>query len=221
MTAYKEIPYPPLIKSEEEIVGDAKKFLDIMKTRRSVRRFSTKPVPRKAIFDAIQTAGTAPSGANKQPWTFCVIDDPELKLKIRRAAEQEEFKSYNGRMNEEWLKDLEPLGTNHVKPFLEDAPFLIVVFKKSYTLDEGERKQNYYVNESVGIAVGMLLSALHFAGLATLTHTPSPMNFLSELLNRPQNEKAYMLIPVGYAHPETTVPDLKKKPLNEILFEYF
>ncbi len=195
-------------------------FNDLMQKRRSVRKFSSDPVDTEIIRNAIRAAGSAPSGANKQPWTFCLVSNPEIKSKIRKLAEEEEYISYKKRMNQEWLDDLEPLGTDHIKPYLEIAPYLIIVFKQVYEMEEGERKQNYYVNESVGIAVGMLLCALHHAGLSTLTHTPSPMNFLSDILERPKNEKPYLLIPVGYAHEENTVPDISRKALKDVLYEY-
>lgn len=204
----------------EEMKVRASGFNDLMQKRRSIREFSEEEVPKQVILDAITTASSAPSGAHKQPWTFCLVSNPEIKRKIRKLAEEEEYLSYNGRMNEQWLKDLEPIGTNHIKPFLEKAPYLIVIFKKPYEMVEGEKRQNYYVNESVGIAVGFLLSALHNAGLATLTHTPSPMKFLSEILKRPENERPYLLIPVGYAQPKTKVPNLIRKPLDSVLCEY-
>jgi iodotyrosine deiodinase len=188
-----------------------------MDSRRSVRDFSDKPVPKSVIENIIKTASTAPSGAHKQPWTFCVVESAEMKSQIRVAAEEEEKKSYDGRMSEEWLKDLKPLGTNHLKPFLEIAPYLIIVFKKPYDLGEnGEKLQNYYVNESVGIACGMLITAIHQAGLVTLTHTPSPMNFLTKLLERPSNERAFLLLPVGYPDIEAYIPDIERKGLGEV-----
>ncbi len=169
----------------------------------------------------ILTASTAPSGAHKQPWTFCVVTDSNLKREIRIAAEQEEKESYENRMTEEWLKDLEPIGTDWKKPFLETAPYLIVVFKKNYEVEENNHKHhNYYTVESCGIACGFLLAAIHHAGLVAITHTPSPMNFLSQILNRPQNEKPFLLIPVGYAADECWVPDLKRKELNQISVWY-
>ena len=188
-----------------------------MDWRRSVRDFSDKPVPKSVIENIIKTASTAPSGAHKQPWFFCVIESAELKSQIRKAAEEEERKSYEGRMSKEWLNDLKPLGTNHSKPFLEIAPYLIIVFKKPYDLSKEEEKlQNYYVNESVGIACGMLITAIHQAGLVTLTHTPSPMNFLTKLLERPSNERAFLLLPVGYPVTEAYVPDIERKNLDEV-----
>ncbi len=201
----------------ENIEKSANDFYKLMNSRRSIREFSEKPVPKSVIEDVIKTAATAPSGAHKQPWAFCVIASSEMKSKIRIAAEEEEKKSYEGRMSDEWLKDLKPLGTNHLKPFLEEAPYLIIVFKKPYELDDqGNKLQNYYVNESVGIACGMLITAIHQAGLVTLTHTPSPMNFLSKLLDRPSNERAFLLLPVGYPATETYVPDIHRKELDEI-----
>jgi nitroreductase len=194
----------------------SKDFYLSMNKRRSVRDFSDQPIPKEVINNIIKTASTAPSGAHKQPWTFCVISNPDLKKKIRAAAEKEEFESYQSRMSEQWLKDLEPIGTDWRKPFLETVPYIIVVFKKIYDEEEGQKKTNYYVNESVGIACGFLISAIHQAGLATLTHTPSPMNFLSEILERPKNERPYLLLPVGYPAKETYVPKLSRKGLSEI-----
>ena len=192
-----------------------------METRRSLRFFSDYPVPKEAIEQIIMTASTAPSGAHKQPWTFCAVSDPETKRKIRVAAEEEEYRSYHGRMSDEWLRDLEPFGTDWHKPFLETAPWLIIVFRQIYGLgEEGERKTHYYVNESVGIACGFLLAAIHQAGLVALTHTPSPMDFLTKLLERPANEKPFLLIPVGYAAADATVPDLGRKSGNEVIAWY-
>jgi iodotyrosine deiodinase len=201
--------------SPEQQLRQSREFLTRMRTRRTVREFSTEPVLFELIENAIATAGTAPSGANQQPWTFVVVSDPEIKRKIREAAEAEEQDSYENRMSEEWLESLAPLGTDWHKPHLEDAPYLIVVFGQAYGI---KRKiKHYYVTESVGIAVGLLLCSLHQAGLATLTHTPSPMGFLSEILHRPANERAYIVIPVGYPAEDATVPALTKKPLDEIL----
>ncbi len=187
-----------------------------MNKRRSVREFSSQAIPKEVIENIVKTASTAPSGAHKQPWTFCIISNPDLKKKIRAAAEKEEYESYQNRMSEQWLEDLKPIGTDWQKPFLETVPYIIVVFKKVYDQEEGQKKTNYYVNESVGIACGFLISAIHQAGLATLTHTPSPMNFLSEILERPKNERPYLLLPVGYPAEETYVPKLDRKSLNEI-----
>jgi nitroreductase len=192
-------------------------FYQWMDKRRTVRDFSNKPIPKEVIENIILTASTAPSGAHKQPWTFVVVSDPEIKKQIRIEAEKEEFESYNGRMPEEWLKDLRPLQTDWRKEFLEIAPYLIIVFKRSYELEkDGHKHQNYYVTESCGIACGFLLSSIHHAGLVALTHTPSPMNFLSKVLNRPENEKPYLLIPVGYPADECWVPDIKRKELEKI-----
>ena len=206
--------------SSKEMIDRSSKFLKKMQERRSVRHFSPEPVPMEAVRNCIATAGTAPSGAHKQPWTFCLITNPEIRSKIRDAAQEEEYQNYNGRMSDEWLKDLEPFGTDHIKPFIEDAPGLIVVFKHAFGKDSTGKTQNYYVNESVGIAVGMLLIALHDLGLVALTHTPSPMKFLTEILSRPDNERAYLNIPFGFPSSDCEVPDLERKPLSEILKEY-
>jgi iodotyrosine deiodinase len=196
-------------------------FAGWMDKRRTCRDFSDRPLSREIIENIIRAASTAPSGAHKQPWTFCAISDPEIKKQIRMAAEKEERESYEGRMSEEWLKDLAPIGTDWQKPFLEIAPYLIIVFKRSYEFEtNGHKHQNYYVTESVGLACGFLLAAIHHAGLVALTHTPSPMNFLSKILNRSENEKPFLLIPVGYAAEECWVPDLKRKGLNEIVEFY-
>jgi len=198
-------------------------FRDHMRTRRTVRDFSTETVPFELIANAIDAAGSAPSGANQQPWTFVAISNPDIKKRIRIAAETEEKESYERRMSAEWLEALAPLGTDWHKPHLEDAPYLIVVFAQSYGLEtdaetgETVKIKHYYTAESVGIAVGMLIAALHDAGLATLTHTPSPMAFLSEILERPANERPYVLIPVGYPTTDARVPKISKKPLDEIM----
>lgn len=185
--------------------------------RRSVRDYSDTPISREVIENLILTASTAPSGAHKQPWTFCAVSDPEIKKQIRIAAEKEEKENYEQRMSERWLRDLAPLGTDENKEFLEIAPWLIIVFKKVYDIGEdGEKLNNYYVNESVGIACGMLINAIHHAGLVTLTHTPSPMNFLAEILDRPKNERAYLLLPVGHPADTCYVPDIHRKELNDI-----
>ena len=183
-----------------------------------MRSFSSDPVPYELIENAIATAATAPSGAHQQPWTFVVVADQEVKRKIRAAAEEEERRSYESRMPDEWLEALRPLGTDWRKSHIEDAPYVIVVFEQAYGLrSDGSKVKHYYVKESVGIAVGLLLASLHEAGLATLTHTPSPMAFLREILERPENERPYVLIPVGYPAAECEVPDLERKPLAEIL----
>lgn len=191
-----------------------------MNQRRTVREFDSRNIPLDVMENIIQTAGTAPSGAHKQPWTFCLISDPEMKKQIRIAAEEEEKISYTSRMPESWKDDLAPLGTDWEKPFLEIAPYLIVVFKQSYGMLNGEKIQHYYVNESVGIACGFLIAAIHQAGLVTVTHTPSPMNFLSDILQRPKHEKPFLLLPVGYPAKETYVPDIERKQLEEILIRY-
>jgi|TARA_B100000959_G_scaffold267152_1_gene310324 nitroreductase len=215
------ISYSRTDYSTEELIQKSNSFFDQIQRRRSVRNFSNKRIPKEVIENIIKTAGTAPSGANKQPWTFCAISNQELKCKIRTLAENEEFENYHGRMSIGWMKDLEPMGTNHIKKFLETAPYLIVVFKKVYDLDEkGEQHPNYYVNESAGIASGFLLTAIHQAGLVALTHTPSPMNFLQKVLNRPENERPFLLIPVGYPTENCKVPDIKRKPLQEIIYWY-
>ncbi len=194
-------------------------FYELLRRRRTVRDYSDAPVAFDIIERAIACAGTAPSGANMQPWRFVVVRDAETKRRIREAAEAEERASYEGRMPERWLRRLAPLGTDWHKPFLEIAPYLIIVFRIDYLIDEatGETEPTYYTSESVGIATGLLLAALHDAGLATLTHTPSPMKFLSEILHRPKNEKPYVLIPVGYPADGARVPDIERKPLDEIM----
>ncbi|MEY3398012.1 MAG: hypothetical protein RL220_606 [Bacteroidota bacterium] len=189
--------------------------------RRSIREFSDEPVESELINQIISIAGTAPSGANKQPWSFCVVQNPVVKREIRLAAEAEEMRNYNGRMSDEWLRDLAPLGTDEHKPFLEKAPLLIVVFKRLFEFEaDGTKHQNYYVSESVGIACGMLIHAIHHAGLCCLTHTPSPMNFLEKVLGRPSNERAFLLIPVGYPAKRVSVPDIRRKKPDEICFWY-
>ena len=201
---------------ELKMIERSKTFFDLMIQRRTVRDFSDRPIPIEIIQNAIQTASSAPSGANKQPWHFVIVKDPVVKKDIRIAAEKEEKEFYEHRAPDYWLQDLNQFGTDWHKPFLEIAPYLIVVFKQSYDLDKGEKRKNYYVNESVGIASGFLLAALHNAGLATLTHTPSPMGFLEKILKRPENEKAVLLVPVGYPAENAKVPDLKKKHFQEV-----
>ena len=205
--------YPP-----KEMKERAQSFYELMAGRRSVREFSDRAVPRELIATAIRTAGTAPSGANRQPWQFVAIDDPELKREIRGAAEEEEKEFYENRAPEEWEKALAPLGTDWRKPYLETAPWIVVCFAEQYGVaDDGSKTKNYYVQESVGIACGMFITAIHNMGLATLTHTPAPMNFLSEILNRPSNERPYILFPVGYPAADATVPNIDKKPLDDIV----
>jgi len=202
--------------SEEEMLQRSVIFLNHMQERRSVREFSDKQVPLDLIKNAIKIATSAPSGANKQPWHFVIIRDSVVKKEIRHAAEKEEKAFYGHRAPDDWLEDLNQFGTNWEKPFLEKAPYLIVVFKKNYDLKGETRKKNYYVNESVGIASGFLLAALHHSGLATLTHTPSPMGFLENILRRPKNERAVLLIPVGYPADNAVVPRLIKKKFDDI-----
>ena len=204
-----------------EMLQRAQDLRQLMDRRRSVRHFSPEPVPFELIAEVVRTAGTAPSGAHKQPWTFCVVGDPDLKRRIREAAEEEERVNYGGRMSDEWLDDLKPFGTDWQKPFLETAPWLVVVFKRAYELEaDGAKHQNYYVNESVGIATGFLLAAAHHAGLATLTHTPSPMNFLARVLARPDNERPFLLIPMGYPAEGCLVPDLHRKPVEGVMVPF-
>ncbi|MCB0208886.1 MAG: nitroreductase family protein [Anaerolineae bacterium] len=207
---YREYPI-------EEMQQRAADFYADVKRRRTVRDFSSRPVPRDVIENCLRAAGTAPSGANQQPWHFVVVTDAALKKQIREAAEEEERTFYNERAPEEWLDALAPLGTDANKPFLETAPYLIVIFAQNYGLrPDGSKVKHYYVSESVGIATGVLITGLHQAGLATLTHTPSPMNFLSTILNRPSNERAFLILVAGYPADEVRVPQITKKSLHEI-----
>ncbi|MES2800824.1 MAG: nitroreductase family protein [Bacteroidota bacterium] len=207
--------------TEQEVLQKSINFYQWLDQRRTVRDFSDKVISMEVIDQLLLAASSAPSGAHKQPWTFCVVTNPALKKQIREAAEKEEQESYAGRMSEEWLEDLAPLGTNWEKPFLEIAPALIVVFRRSYEYKpDGKKRQNYYVQESVGLACGFLLAAIHHAGLVALTHTPSPMNFLSKLLDRPENEKPFLLIPIGYPTENTMVPNLERKKLETIKVVY-
>jgi iodotyrosine deiodinase len=214
---YNFVKYQRERFDELKMLKLSEEFYELMNKRRSVRFFSDEKVDIKLIENAIKAAGTAPSGANKQPWKFIVVESPEIKKEIRIAAEKEEKESYERRMPQSWLDDLAALGTNWEKEFLEIAPYLIVVFKVDYLKIDSEIKKHYYVNESVGIATGILLSALNNIGLATLTHTPSPMNFLQKVLKRPSNEKPYLLIPVGYPADDAVVPDIHRKKLDEIM----
>ena len=198
-----------------EMLERSANYLENMKTRRSVRDFSSESIPIDVIKNIVSSASSAPSGANKEPWKFCIVKDPELKKKIREAAEIEEKENYDHRFPEEWLEDLNQFGTDWHKEFLEEAPYLIVIFKQVYDLIGEKQTKNYYVNESVGIAAGFLLTAIHNAGLVALTHTPSPMRFLEKILKRPKNERAFLLIPVGYPKKGAKVPDLKKKSFDE------
>ena len=199
-----------------DMLNRSASFLKEMKKRRTVRDFSSLPVQIDLITNAIRAAASAPSGANKQPWHFAVVKNNQIKKEIRIAAEKEERAFYDHRAPEQWLRDLDQFGTDWQKPFLEKAPYLIIVFKKHYVLQNGEKYKNYYVNESVGIASGILLSALHLSGLVTLTHTPAPMGFLEKILNRPKNEKAMLLIPVGYPAKNAQVPKLVKKKFKQV-----
>jgi nitroreductase len=212
------IPYHPARLPFEETTRRARDFYEEMNARRSVRYFSADPVPREAIELAIRTASTAPSGAHRQPWTFVVVDDPAIKKQIREAAEVEERKSYEGgRMPPDWIEALAPLGTSWQKPYLETVPYIVVVFEQTTGFEaDGRVRKHYYVKESVGIACGMFIAALHHMGLATLTHTPSPMRFLSEILGRPKNEKPYILFPIGYPSDDCEVPNIERKSLQEI-----
>lgn len=200
--------------SPESAQARSAEFLETLRGRRSIRSFSPDPIPDGILERCIETAAQAPSGAHKQPWTFVLVTDPSVKTRIREAAEEEERGFYGGRAPDRWLRDLEPFDTGPDKPFLEVAPALIVVFAQRQGAGE---ERHYYVNESVGIATGFLIAALHVAGLATLTHTPSPMRFLSEILERPSNERPYLLLPVGYPADDCEVPDLKRKALDEVL----
>ena len=217
INGFKHLPFHQNQFPQEQMLSRSLDFYNWLDKRRSVREFTDEAVSKEVINNLIKTASTAPSGAHKQPWTFCAISNPSLKTEIRNAAEKEEKETYEKRMSDRWKNDLAPLGTDMSKPFLEIAPWLIVVFKKVYEYDEqGVKHNNYYVNESVGLACGMLISAIHNAGLVTLTHTPSPMNFLQKILNRPANERPFLLLPVGYAKQPTYVPDIKRKTLDQV-----
>jgi iodotyrosine deiodinase len=216
-SGFKFVKYTSKRLSEKESLERAKDFYELMNKRRSVRFFSPEKFDIGLLEYAVKAAGTAPSGANKQPWRFVIVESEEMKREIRIAAEKEEKESYERRMPQSWLDDLAPLGTDWHKEFLEIAPYLIVVFKIDYLKVDSGLKKHYYVNESVGIASGILISALQNMGLATLTHTPSPMNFLQKILNRPSNEKPYLLIPVGYPADDAVVPDIKRKKPEEIM----
>lgn len=213
---FKRETYP-----EEEMLKRSRSFFEWADERRSVRDFSDKPVPKEVMENILMTGSTAPSGAHKQPWTFCLISNNVLKSKLRALAEEEEKKSYGGRMSEEWLEDLAPLGTDWEKEFIGIAPWIVVVMKRPYEIQEdGSKRQNYYVSESVGLASGFLLMAVHNAGLVALTHTPSPMNFIAKALERPDNERPFLLIPVGYPSETARVPDLARKPKEEVIQYY-
>ena len=212
------IPLSYARPSPADVARRARRFHEVMHRRRTVRHFSPDPVPAAVIEDLVRAASTAPSGAHRQPWTFVAVADPAIKRRIRLAAEREERQNYGGRMPHEWLRALEPLGTDAHKPFLEIAPWLVVLFRQNYGRGPaGERIRHYYVGESVGIAAGLFLTAVHHAGMVALTHTPSPMGFLKEILRRPENETACLLMPVGYPAPDAQVPDLRRKALDEVL----
>jgi iodotyrosine deiodinase len=206
----------------EEAIARSRAFAATMEARRSVRLFSPEPVPRELIDNALAVAGTAPSGAHQQPWTFALVSDPELKAKLREAAEKEERDFYERRATDEWKEAIEPIGTDWVKTHITDAPYVIVVFEQPWRPGpDGTKIKHYYVRESVGIAVGFLLAALQVSGLCALTHTPSPMGFLRELLDRPEHERPFILIPVGYPAEDAVVPDLSRKPLDAIVDRYY
>ncbi|MFW9856456.1 MAG: nitroreductase family protein [Candidatus Thorarchaeota archaeon] len=211
------VPYRPKTYSSDEMDFRSTEFYEWARTRRTVRKFSTKPVPRKIIETIVKTAGTAPSGANKQPWTFVVVNDLSIKSRIRVAVEAVEKEFYESRISDAQREALAPLATNWEKPYLTEAPYLIVVFRQDYAFGENMQKlPHYYVKESVGIAIGMLIMAIHNVGLVTVTHTPAPIKVLKTLLNRPPNEKPYVLMPVGYPHEDAMVPNIEKKSLSEI-----
>jgi len=214
LTDYRPIPLGFERLPPEESVARSRAFLELMQRRRSVRMFSRESIDRELIENAVATAGTAPSGAHHQPWTFVIVSDPELKRQIREAAEVEEREFYERRATPEWLEEIRHLGTDDVKAHITDVPYLIVAFEQ---IHGAHGQKHYYSKESVGIAVGLLLASLHSAGLATLTHTPSPMRFLREILERPSHERPYVLIPVGYPAEAAVVPELERKPLSEIL----
>lgn len=221
MEAPRTVPLDFARFGPDDMRRRADQFLQTMQRRRSVREFSDAPIPLDVVRAAILAAGTAPSGAHMQPWTFALVTDPALRREIRRAAEAEERETYDHRMSDEWRAALAPLGTDWEKPFLEHAPALIVAFRQDWGLQpDGARRKHYYVQESCGIAVGILIAALHHAGLATLTHTPSPMGFLARILGRPEHERPFLLLPVGYPADGCRVPDLERKPLGEILVEF-
>ena len=217
MTEFPFIPLNHQRLDPAEMLRRAHDFHAELERRRSVRDFSQDPVPQELIEAAVLTASSAPSGAHRQPWRFVAVDDPDIRRRIREAAEKEERENYGRRFPPEWLEALAPLRTGWEKPFLEIAPWLVVVFEEIHGVnDDGSRRKNYYVKESVGIACGLFISAIHHMGLVTLTHTPNPMKFLQELLGRPSNERPYMLFPVGYPAPDTRVPDLRRKSLDEV-----
>ena len=220
----KDFPFIPYVQdsiSDEEMIERSKLFYEKIDKRRSVRDFSDQPVPKEVMENIIMAASTAPSGAHKEPWTFCLISNASLKSKLRALAEEEEKKSYGGRMSDEWLQDLAPLGSDWVKDFIDIAPWIVVIMKRAYELNEdGSKHNNYYVSESVGLAAGFFLLAVQNAGLVALTHTPSPMNFISKALNRPENERPFLLIPVGHPAKNAEVPSLKRKSKEKVIHYY-
>jgi iodotyrosine deiodinase len=213
---YRPVPLVYERPSPEEALARSREFAELMDARRSVRRFSSEPVPWELVENALRVAGTAPSGAHQQPWTFVVVSDPEVKRRLREGAEAEERDFYSRRATDEWKDAIRPIGTDWVKTHITDAPYVIVVFEQVWRWEDGRKVKHYYVRESVGIAVGFLLAALQAAGLCALTHTPSPMGFLGKILERPENERPFILIPVGYPADDADVPDLERKPLDEI-----
>jgi Nitroreductase len=220
VSEYEPVPLRVDRLDAEEALARSQAFLELMQKRRSVRFFSSDPVPNELIRNAIEVAGTAPSGANQQPWTFVVVSDPKTKQRIRDGAEAEEREFYEHRAPDDYKAAIKPIGTDALKPHITEAPYLIVVFERAYGLEEdGTKKKHYYVKESVGIAVGFLLAALHASGLSALTHSPSPMKFLAEILERPENERPFILIPVGYPAEGSPVPDIVRKPVDDIIVE--
>ena len=218
MSDYQPVPLVYERPAEDVSLERSREFLALLQARRSIRRFSSEPVPRELVENAIRAAGTAPSGAHQQPWTFVVVSDPETKRRLREGAEAEERDFYERRATDEWKEAIRPIGTDWVKTHITDAPYVIVVFEQAWRPGEdGSKLKHYYVRESVGIAVGFLLAALQASGLCALTHTPSPMRFLGEILDRPDNERPFILIPVGYPAEDAEVPDIERKPLDEIL----
>jgi nitroreductase len=214
---YRPVPFRYDRPTEEAALERSRDFLELLQARRSIRRFSSEPVPWELIENAIRSAGTAPSGAHQQPWTFVVVSDPETKRRLRKGAEAEEREFYDHRATPEWKEAIRPIGTDWVKTHITDPPYVIVVFEQAWRPENGRKVKHYYVRESVGIAVGFLLASLQAAGLCALTHTPSPMRFLAEILDRPENERPFILIPVGYPAANADVPDLERKPLDDIM----
>ena len=217
MSDYRPVPLVHERLPDDVALERSREFLALLQARRSIRRFSTEPVPWELVENAIRAAGTAPSGAHQQPWTFVVVSDPETKRRLREGAEAEERDFYDRRATDEWKEAIRHIGTDWVKTHITDAPYVIVVFEQPWRWENGDKVKHYYVRESVGIAVGFLLAALQAAGLCALTHTPSPMRFLAQILDRPENERPFILIPVGYPADDAEVPDLERKPLDEII----